>query len=782
MASSRARAICSAAILQYIIAIISILLFLGTSVETAKILAIFSVPARSHVGAYQPLMEELARRGHEMTVVTPFPRTKPLENYNEIIIEDTFPSRDSSEMNLFEYGKNNFLFTMLMMSKIFVSSCEKLVNQPNIQKLIHSTDRSFDLIIYEPFGSQCIYGLLHKFKSPSIQFLPNTITPMLDDSMGNPSTSSYIPDALMEEDTMTSIMKKHFPDPSLPSITELETNASFLFLHSHPILNYPKPLTPNTIEVGGLHIKAAGNLPQMWSISSLLILLLMGATAESARILFLFAFPAKSHVGAFTPYIEELTKRGHEVTVVSAFPRKQPLANYTEIIVPDTLHAKEKGFNVFEMGDTYFLPMIFFFFLMGSESCERLLQDPNMQKLIHSKEMKFDLVIYEPFFTECTYGLIHKFNAPSIQILPNTLMPLMGNPVGNPNTASYITDIMMEQEMQGFTGRLMNSFRLGTVYLFRKFVVVPKMDALIKKYYPDPTIPSVEDIESKVAFLFLHSHPILHLPKPLTPNTIELAGLHITDKTKKLPQDLQKFFDEAPDGVIYFSLGSNIRSVDMPEKMRNAILNTFANLKQKVLWKWEDDTLPGQPPNVKLSKWVPQHDVLAHPNLKLFITHGGLMSLQESIYFGVPLIAIPVFADQRLNTLRAQKAGYAISLHLNNITEETLNWAIQEMLTEPSYRENVKEASRIFRDQPQKPIERAIFWTEYAIRHKGAPHLRSTALKLNLFEYYLVDVIIFFLVSVLVFITISLMCMRKIFTCMCSKSKTSNVSSSKKKK
>ncbi|KAK7863669.1 hypothetical protein R5R35_006195 [Gryllus longicercus] len=532
MASSQARAICSAAILKYITAIIFILLFLGTSVETAKILAIFSVPARSHVGAYQPLMEELARRGHEMTVVTPFPRTKPLENYNEIIIEDTFPSRDSSEMNLFEYGKNNFLFTMLMMSKIFVSSCEKLVNQPNIQKLIHSTDRSFDLIIYEPFGSQCIYGLLHKFKSPSIQFLPNTITPMLHDSMGNPSTSSYIPDALMEEDTvnfttrfftllrygfihifqlyiqsqMTSIMKKHFPDPSLPSITELETNASFLFLHSHPILNYPKPLTPNTIEVGGLHIKAAGNLPQ----------------------------------------------------------------------------------------------------------------------------------------------------------------------------------------------------------------------------------------------------------------------------------DLKKYLDDAPEGVIYFSLGSNARSIDMPEAMRNAILKSFSKLKQKVLWKWEADTLPGQPKNVRLGKWLPQHDILAHPNVKLFITHGGLMSIQEATYFGVPMIAIPVMGDQKFNALHAQNNGYALVLEIRNITDKSLDWAINEILLSSSYRETAQKLSRIFQDDPQKPLDRAVFWTEYAIRHKGAPHLHSAALNLNFFQYFFLDVIavisLLLLASITLLVFLSKMLLKKLF----SKSKV--VSKKKKTK
>jgi UDP:flavonoid glycosyltransferase YjiC (YdhE family) len=77
-----------------------------------------------------------------------------------------------------------------------------------------------------------------------------------------------------------------------------------------------------------------------------------------------------------------------------------------------------------------------------------------------------------------------------------------------------------------------------------------------------------------------------------------------------LYQDLQKYLDEAPHGVIYFSMGSNLQSSLMPESKRNAFLGAFSKLKQHVLWKWESDMLPGQPSNVKLGKWLPQSDIL----------------------------------------------------------------------------------------------------------------------------------------------------------------------------
>jgi glucuronosyltransferase len=57
------------------------------------------------------------------------------------------------------------------------------------------------------------------------------------------------------------------------------------------------------------------------------------------------------------------------------------------------------------------------------------------------------------------------------------------------------------------------------------------------------------------------------------------------------------------------------------------------------------------------------------------------------------------------------------------------------------YRENAQRLSRIFRDQPRTPLEQAVYWTEYVIRHKGAPHLRSAVLDLAWYQYFLLDVI-----------------------------------------
>jgi glucuronosyltransferase len=57
-------------------------------------------------------------------------------------------------------------------------------------------------------------------------------------------------------------------------------------------------------------------------------------------------------------------------------------------------------------------------------------------------------------------------------------------------------------------------------------------------------------------------------------------------------------------------MGSNVKSSEMPQGTIDALIEAFSKVKQRVLWKWEMDTLPGKPTNVKLGKWFPQADIL----------------------------------------------------------------------------------------------------------------------------------------------------------------------------
>lgn len=76
-------------------------------------------------------------------------------------------------------------------------------------------------------------------------------------------------------------------------------------------------------------------------------------------------------------------------------------------------------------------------------------------------------------------------------------------------------------------------------------------------------------------------------------------------------QELKKFLDKSKNGVVYFSLGSNTFSCDLPDEVREILITVFEQLPYNVVWKWETDELPGKPKNVFAQNWISQPALLS---------------------------------------------------------------------------------------------------------------------------------------------------------------------------
>ena len=75
-----------------------------------------------------------------------------------------------------------------------------------------------------------------------------------------------------------------------------------------------------------------------------------------------------------------------------------------------------------------------------------------------------------------------------------------------------------------------------------------------------------------------------------------------------------------------------------------------------------------------------------HKNIRAFLTHGGLMGMQESIYYGVPMIGFPLMGDQHLNIKLSVERGIAVKIDLNGITTEKLKSAFHKILHKPVFK------------------------------------------------------------------------------------------------
>ncbi|KAH8254192.1 hypothetical protein KR032_008814, partial [Drosophila birchii] len=479
-----------------------------------------------------------------------------------------------------------------------------------------------------------------------------------------------------------------------------------------------------------------------------------------SRILAAFFFPGKSHFMMTNAIIRELVKRGHEVTFITPFSlaKEKMGPNYKEIVIPQydfwpEIKEMTQRSTVLEMTDVDNLTFLRMVQVMGVHSTDFAFEQPQIQALINAKDKvgKYDLLLAEQFFNEGALILGHLYQIPMITVSTFGYANYLSQLFGVVFPWSYVPHAYMP-----YTDKMSLWERIGNVAicsaedLIREFSYYPRQDAVLRKHFSHKLdrVPTIKELERNISAILLNSYMPLASARPTSSNMIQVGGLHI-QPTKALPEDLRQFLDGATHGAIYFSLGSQVRSADLPPEKLKIFLKVFGSLKQRILWKFEDEKLPNLPANVKVQSWLPQADILAHPNVKVFIAHGGLFGTQEAVQNGVPVLGMPVYCDQHQNINQGKKAGYALGLDYRKVTEEELRGLLLELIENPKYRNNMKQASKVFRDRPLSAMDTAMYWINYVIEHRGAPHLVSAGVQLPWYQFYLLDIVGLALVLIL---------------------------------
>ncbi|XP_063618858.1 UDP-glucosyltransferase 2-like isoform X1 [Cydia splendana] len=470
---------------------------------------------------------------------------------------------------------------------------------------------------------------------------------------------------------------------------------------------------------------------------------LVCSSLDAARILAVFPTPSISHQLPFRPLTQELARRGHEVVVITpdpAFPTGKAPENLTEIDVHDVSYATWKQImtkiNNGEQNDFSSQYEIF------SEAIRTIFEQQTsvfeVKDIIKNQNDTFDLLLVEACFRQAL-GFSHVIKAPVISV--SSLGAIFDNyeVIGAPTHPLLYPDVMNSRiynlSLWEKVGLYYNTFTLKNLHKN----VEAKENTIVRRIFGEDT-PALSELQNNIDMLFLNIHPIWESNHPVPPSVVHIGGIHQTPE-KKLPQDLQQYLDSSEHGVIYLSFGSNVDTSMLPPEKVQTIINVFSQLPYDVLWKWNQDELPGRSKNIRISKWFPQSDLLKHPKIKLFITQGGLQSTDETIIAGVPVVGIPMFGDQWYNVEKYVHHKIGKQINLANLDEETLKSAIKTVIEDKTYRENVVRLRSLMADQPMSPLERAVWWTEHVLRH-GGRHLRAPAANMSWREYYELDLVL----------------------------------------
>lgn len=275
-----------------LISIVVFLSFILSSVVGLRVLGVFPVNIRSHLRVFQSLMKELAFRGHDVTVVSHYPLEKPLPRYRDISLRGIFPLfvETVDVENLYNYNRLDMYIAPTELSQWAQGICESTYFSDRLKVLWNSTTRNYDLMLVEMFNTDCFLPLSSKFNIPVVAISSCQLLPWVSFRFGMPLNPSYIPSIFMGypnkldflqrlENSVTTwihvlyhrfwrnvrddvIVRKYF-NRSFAPVEEFARNVSVLLVNTHHTLHDSRPLPPNVVEIGGIHLPARKTLPKV---------------------------------------------------------------------------------------------------------------------------------------------------------------------------------------------------------------------------------------------------------------------------------------------------------------------------------------------------------------------------------------------------------------------------------------------------------------------------------------------------------------------------------------
>ncbi|XP_021534621.1 LOW QUALITY PROTEIN: UDP-glucuronosyltransferase 1-6-like [Neomonachus schauinslandi] len=469
-----------------------------------------------------------------------------------------------------------------------------------------------------------------------------------------------------------------------------------------------------------------------------------------------------SHWLSMKDIVELLSQKGHDIVVL--VPEVNLLLkesrHYTRKSYPVPFDQKELENRYHSFGNNHFaetrllnaaqmeyrnsMMVIDMYFT----NCQSLLEDPGTLSVL--RESKFDALFTDPALP-CGVILAEYLGLPSVYLFrgfPCSLEHMMSR---SPNPVSHIPRCYTQfSDQMTFPQRvanyLVNYLETYLFYcLYSKYEDLPSN--ILKRDVHLPTL------YRKGSVWLLRYDFVFEYPRPVMPNMVFIGGTNCKKKGV-LSQEFEAYVNASGEhGIVVFSLGSMVSEI--PEKKAMEIADALGKIPQTVLWRYTSTPPPNLAKNTILVKWLPQNDLLGHPKTRAFITHSGSHGIYEGICNSVPMVMLPLFGDQMDNAKRMETRGAGVTLNVLEMTSEDLANAIKTVINDKSYKENIMHLSRLHKDRPIEPLDLAVFWVEFVMRHRGAPHLRSAAHELTWHQYHSLDVIGFLLAIVLgvVFIT-----------------------------
>ena len=327
----------------------------------------------------------------------------------------------------------------------------------------------------------------------------------------------------------------------------------------------------------------------------------------------------------------------------------------------------------------------------------------------------------------------------------------LGESIASGEAQIALLDRLMEFRQHG---RPLDDQLLKLIEVFRQQIASLVRTLKPDLFLVDPYIPDIASIAHQLAAPFVFVNPTLvdisqlyDAPEVATvpelvlcPAEFDLPKQAVRGKRKRYfvaaevnlqrHEELFNWSRINPDKpLIYCALGTHIENYSHVQRFFETIIEAVGNLPQYQLILATvanpgHDSFKNVPANVLLLKHAPQLQILQRTSI--FITHGGLNSIKEALYYGVPMVVFPCWVDQPMNASRIAYHRLGLTGDLPTVTVEEVCALIQKVAATNLYRERANHFRDIIKQYEEAQVSVTV--VEALLRLVAStPHLAAYA-------------------------------------------------------
>ncbi|WP_024832418.1 macrolide family glycosyltransferase [Ruminiclostridium josui] len=377
-----------------------------------------------------------------------------------------------------------------------------------------------------------------------------------------------------------------------------------------------------------------------------------------SHVLFINVF-GHGHINPTISIVSELISRGEKVTYIAGEEFRDKIEDTGARFI-GYKNFDELGFNNGDISPTEIQPQLMEIARVYVEIIET----------IFNIKDSFDYIIYDSlFFIGAEVARILKIPA----ISSNSTFAVNGK-------TNYLSEF--------FT-------RFGPV--IKGLINKPEFSAIInflKEKYGIivPDLLSIHKVKSNMNIVYTSRYFQIHGES--FDDSYKFIGPSISDRKEILEPEL---VSREKSKIIYISLGTIFnKSIEFYESCFKAFRDMDAKIIMSVGTNIDMNSFKDIPDNFIIRNYMPQLEILKHTDL--FITHGGMNSTNEGLYYSVPLIVVPHFFDQPVVAYRVAELGAGIVIEKNKVSPALLKDSATKILSDKSYKVNSEKIGKSLRE------------------------------------------------------------------------------------